>query len=149
MAVFGRFSSENLQRGLTTRLRVSTDDAPGKDDLGQVVIAADRAKDLVRQILDFSRRSEQEMQPVQTHLIVREVLKLLKASIPKDIEIKQRVATQNTTVLCIPTRFHQVVMNLCTNAYQAMPLGGRLEVRLEHVVITPLLRTRFPDLMRY
>lgn len=126
--------------------RMIADEAPGKEELGQVIIAATRAKDLVRQILDFSRRSEQEMQPVQTHLIVREVLRLLRASIPEDIEIRHRIAAKNTTVLCNPTRFHQVVMNLCTNAYQAMPRGGRLDVRLEPVVETSALFRRFPEL---
>lgn len=86
--------------------RALADDAPGKENLGQILIAANRAKDLVRQILDFSRRSDQDMQAVQTHLIVKEALKLLRDTIPENVDIKDRLASKNTTALCNPTRFH-------------------------------------------
>jgi PAS domain S-box-containing protein len=134
--------------GYADLARMALDDSePAQEDLAQVIIAATRAKDLVRQILDFSRKSDQDVQPVATHLIVREALRLLRASIPENVEIRQRIATRNTTVLCNPTRFHQVVMNLCTNAWQAMPQGGRLEVRLEAVTVNPVLRSRHPELV--
>jgi signal transduction histidine kinase len=134
--------------GYADLARIALDEnVPAQEDLAQVIIAATRAKDLVRQILDFSRKSEQDMQPVATHLIVREALRLLRASLPENVEIRQRVATRNTTVLCNPTRFHQVVMNLCTNAFQAMPQGGRLEVRLEPVAVNDALRSRYPELL--
>ena len=134
--------------GYADLARMALDDnIPAQEDLAQVIIAATRAKDLVRQILDFSRKTEQDMQPVATHLIVREALRLLRASLPENVEIRQRIATRNTTVLCNPTRFHQVVMNLCTNAFQAMPQGGSLEVRLEPVAVTQALRSRYPELV--
>lgn len=133
--------------GYTTLAQKAMDDeAPGQEDLAQVLIAAHRAKDLVRQILDFSRRSEEDLQPVQFNIVVKEVLKLLRASIPENVEIQQRIINGNTMVLCSPTRLHQVVMNLCTNAYQAMPWGGRLVVGLEYVVVTPDMRSCYPDL---
>jgi len=82
-----------------------------------------RAKELVKQILTFSRQSEQQRQPVQIHLIVKEVLKLLRASIPTTIAIKQDVVDCGM-VMADPTQIHQVLMNLCTNAYHAMRRPG-------------------------
>ena len=134
--------------GYADLARMALDDgAPAQEDLAQVIIAATRAKHLVRQILDFSRKSENDRQLVATHQIVLEALRLLRASLPENVEIRQWIATRNTTVLCDPSRFHQVVMNLCTNAYQAMPQGGRLEVRLEPVDVAPALRSRCPELV--
>ncbi|BCO10023.1 hypothetical protein GF1_23990 [Desulfolithobacter dissulfuricans] len=116
-------------------------------DLGQVLKAGERAKNLVQQILTFSRQAEQECHPVQVHLIVKEALKLLRASIPKTIEIRQRICTEDTTILADPTKIHQVMMNLCTNAYQAMrDHGGVLEVRLEPVAVNADLVRMNPEL---
>ncbi|KAB2889980.1 MAG: response regulator [Desulfobulbaceae bacterium] len=134
--------------GYADLARMAMDDGvPAQEDLAQVIIAATRAKHHVRQILDFSRKSENDRQLVATHQIVLEALRLLRASLPENVEIRQWIATRNTTVLCDPSRFHQVVMNLCTNAYQAMPQGGRLEVRLEPVEVDPALRSRYPELV--
>ncbi len=111
-----------------------TDDDRARADIDQVIKAGERAKNLVRQILTFSRQTEQECQPVQIHLIVKEALKLLRASIPKTIEIRQDISTKDTTILADPTKIHQLMMNLCTNAYQAMRgKGGVLDVQLKAV----------------
>ena len=97
-------------------------------DLKQVLLAAERARQLVRQILAFSRRTEQEVHPLQVSLVIKEALKLLRASIPSTIEIKQDIAS-NSTVLADPTQIHQIIMNLCTNAYHAMrETGGILAI---------------------
>lgn len=97
----------------------------------QVISAAIRAKNLVNQILLFSRQSELEMKPVQLEMIVKEALKLLRSTIPSIIEIKQNVSSDSGTVLADSTQIHQIVMNLCTNAYHAMKIeGGILEVSL-------------------
>jgi signal transduction histidine kinase/ActR/RegA family two-component response regulator len=85
----------------------------------EVLKAGGRARDLVRQILTFSRQAEQERKPLQVHLLVKEDLKLLRASIPTTIEIRQDVRDCGL-VLADPTQIHQVLMNLCTNAYHAM-----------------------------
>jgi len=89
------------------------------EDLNQVYRAAERARELVKQILTFSRRGEQEKKPLQMALIVKEAMKLLRASIPSTIDIRQNIDSQ-ATVLADPTQIHQVLMNLCTNAYQAI-----------------------------
>jgi CheY-like chemotaxis protein len=113
---------------------VSDENAEARDHLGEVLKASFRARDLVRQILTFSRRTESEFAPVDVHLIVREALKLLRASLPSTIELRH-TGGRPGRVLGDPTQIHQIVMNLCTNAYQAMPEGGTLEVALEHANI--------------
>lgn len=105
---------------------------PARADLEQIITAAHRAKDLVRQILTFSRQNEEERKPVLIHLIVKEALKLMRASIPSTIEIHEVIAPSVGAVLCDPTQIHQVLMNLCTNASHAMKdKGGILEVKLD------------------
>ncbi len=102
------------------------------DDLDQVIKAGNRAKDLVRQILTFSRQTEDEFIPVQVSLIVKEALKLLRSSLPSSIEIRQVISDSSLTVFADPSQIHQVLMNLCTNAFKAMrEKGGLLEIRLE------------------
>ena len=108
--------------------------SPAQADLEQVVRAGLRAKEMVQQILTFSRRTEQKVQPLLLQPIVKESLKLLRASIPTTIELRQQVAEECGMVLADPTQIHQVVMNLCTNGYQAMrEKGGVLGVTLEPV----------------
>jgi PAS domain S-box-containing protein len=102
----------------------------------QVLAAGQRAKDLVKQILAFSRQAEEERRPVRLDPIVREALKLLRASLPSTIEIRQYIAPDMGYVMADPTQIHQVLMNLCTNAHHAMiDTGGVLEVRLESTTI--------------
>ncbi|HSO61977.1 MAG TPA: GAF domain-containing protein [Desulfobacterales bacterium] len=105
-------------------------------NLAEVLKASFRARDLVRQILTFSRQTETEFGPIQIKLIVKETLKLLRASLPSTIQVRQDLAS-NGLVLGDPTQLHQVVLNLCTNAYQAMfERGGILEVSLSETLIT-------------
>ena len=107
-----------------------------EDNLNQVLSAGHRAKELVRQILAFSRMSEKERRPVDIRPIVNEALKLLRASIPSTIEIDRKIERRQTTILADPTQIHQVVLNLCTNAVHAMEdEGGVLQVTMEPVVI--------------
>ncbi len=92
--------------------------------------ASIRAKELVHQILTISRQDAYEKYPVQIHLIVKEVAKLIRATLPASIEIKTRVS-KCKPVLAEATQIHQVLMNLCINAYHAMSdTGGTLEVSL-------------------
>jgi signal transduction histidine kinase/ActR/RegA family two-component response regulator len=106
-------------------------ESPARESLGHVLLAADRARELVEQILAFSRQVEQEQRPLPIHLIVREALKLLGASLPSTIAIRESVDPDAGLVLADATQIHQVVLNLCTNAYHAMrEKGGILDVRL-------------------
>ncbi|MBW1739924.1 MAG: response regulator [Deltaproteobacteria bacterium] len=107
---------------------------PAWDDLEEVRKACLRAKDLVGQLLTFTRQREQERRAVQISPIVKETLKLLRAFLPATTEIRQNIETHLDTVLADPTQIHQVLMNLCTNAAHAMRAqGGVLEVSLTDV----------------
>lgn len=100
------------------------------DDLRRVMEAALRAKDLVKQILTFSRQTEHERFPLSPEPIVKEALKLLRASLPSTIEIRYDIHSKSE-ILADPTHIHQIVINLCTNAAWAMrEHGGVLEVSL-------------------
>jgi len=94
------------------------------ENLAAIFEAGMRARDLVRQILTFSRQTEHELKPVRIDLIVREAIKFLRASFPATIQIVDRVDKKSGLVMADPTQLHQIVMNLCTNAYQAMAETG-------------------------
>ena len=104
--------------------------------LQEVLMAGQRAKKLIQQILTFSRQTEQERKPVQLSLVVKEVLSLLRASLPSTIEIQQQINTVADTIWADPTQIHQVLMNLSTNAAHAMrDTGGVLDVCLDAVEV--------------
>ncbi len=99
-------------------------------NLDNILIAGDRAKHLVHQILTFSRRTEQEFKPIQVRPIVKEALKLIRASLPSTITISMNIQS-TSIILGDPTQIHQVLMNLCTNAGHAIRNeGGILKVEL-------------------
>ncbi len=103
-------------------------------DIEQINHAALRAKDLVKQILTFSRQMEVEKKPSDLKDIIEEVLNLVRASLPRNIEIVADLDQQCGTVMVDTTQIHQVIMNLCTNASHAMtPEGGTLTISLEEV----------------
>ena len=113
-------------------------DDPVRQNLTQVLKAANRAKELVNQILTFSRHREQEREPVEIVPIVKEALELMRASLPSTIEIRQSilVPAERSRVLADSTQIHQVIMNLCTNAADAMSeTGGTLEVTLVEIMV--------------
>ncbi len=106
-----------------------------KGYMEEIQKAANRAKVMVQQILTFSRKGEQESQPLQVDLIVREVFKLIRSSIPSSIIMQMDISTK-AKVLADPSQFHQVVMNLCTNAYQSMVDGeGEIRVLLQEITL--------------
>lgn len=107
---------------------------PVRDDLQHVIKAAGRGKELVQQILAFSRQIEQERKPVFVHHIVKEVVKLLAATIPSNIHISTQIDSQMGAVIADPVQIHQVIMNLCVNAAYAMKeAGGVLTLELDTV----------------
>ena len=107
-----------------------------RKNLAEVLKAAELAKGLVQQILTFSRLSEKERKPLMIQPIIKESLKLLRASLPSTIEIRQNIDNECGAILADPTQIYQVMMNLCTNAYHAMrEKGGILEVTLTEMDI--------------
>lgn len=108
-------------------------DSKIRDHVNMVLKAGKRARDLVSQILAFSRKAAQERMPTQFHLILKEVLNLLRATLPASIEIREQITMESDMVRIDPTQMHQVVMNLCANASHAMDEeeGGVLEAILQ------------------
>jgi PAS domain S-box-containing protein len=118
-----------------------------KRNLDEVLVAGQRAKELVQQILAFSRQTEQERQPLELQLVVKEVCKFLRATLPATIEIRQNFTEAPTIILGDPIQMHQVVMNLCANAEHAMrESGGLLELKVDHVRGEPDGIGAHPDL---
>ncbi len=100
-------------------------------DLQYILKAAHRAKELVEQILLFAKQGEKEHRPLSLQLLVREALKLLRPSIPTTVEIQQHVNDSCEKVRADSSQIHQVIVNLCTNAWQAMEeKGGKLTIEL-------------------
>ena len=103
------------------------------NNLQEVLAAGERAKDLINQILAFSRQNEQDLKPLQLKLIVKEALKLIRATLPSTIEIHQDLQS-DAAILGDQIKIHQVLMNLCTNASHAMQeKGGLLTVSLSEI----------------
>jgi len=114
------------------------DDAELAENLQEIIRACRRAADLVRQILTFGRRTLEERQLLRPRVIVAETLKLLRASLPAEVRIERDLDQDTGPVLAHPAQLQQVVMNLCTNAFQAMgQRGGTLRVRLRSAVVVP------------
>jgi len=110
---------------------------PGTDPAGAsltaVLKATDRGKELVKQILTFSQNGEQEYRPLQLSHHVEQALKLVKVSMPKNIEVRRNIDNESGVVFADPTQIHRMLLNLCTNAAQAMEQGGKLEVSVKGV----------------
>ena len=115
---------------------LARDDSPAGSlvgrDINQVIKASHRAKDLVKRILAFSRQAECEPIFLQPAIVVEETLKMLRSSLPSTIAIHQNLAPDTGAILADPTQIHQIIMNLCTNAFHAMEeTGGILSVTVK------------------
>jgi signal transduction histidine kinase len=116
-------------------------------NLTQVLKAGERARDLVKQILVFSRRTPQESRPLHISSVIKETLKLLRASLPATISIQESLSAPSAMVFADQTQVQQVLMNLASNAAHAMrENGGVLEVKLEEVNLNKEGLVRHPDL---
>jgi len=112
------------------------EDSPLRNSLLEILAGTTRARELVTQILTFSRQTEHELKPVNICLIVEEALKLIRSSLPSTIAINQVIDHTCGKVMADATQIHQVVMNLVTNAYHAMlEEGGRLTVSLKQMAL--------------
>jgi len=105
-------------------------------ELNEALKAANRAKDLVKQILAFSRQTDEERMPVRASLVAKEAVKFIRATIPATIEIKTRIDDKSGAVLANSVELHQIIMNLCTNAQHAIgEQAGLLEVAVQNTEI--------------
>ena len=128
-------------------LELPREDDPLRHNLSEVMRAGKRARDLVDQILVFSRKTKQERKPIQMAPVVKEALRMLRSSLPSTIEIRQNIDTEPATLVSDPTEIHRVLMNLCTNAAHAMRDEiGVLEVSLTDVEIDAQAAAMYPDL---
>jgi nitrogen-specific signal transduction histidine kinase/ActR/RegA family two-component response regulator len=140
----------NLLSAILGNAQLAQLQAPGspemRESLGAILAAGRRARDLVQQILAFSRRQEQKRVPMQLHMVVREALGLLRASLPAAVEFRSNIAVA-APVLANASEIHQVTMNLCTNAWHALPGGtGVIQVELADCEVGEELAGQHPDL---
>ena len=118
-----------------------------QNNLPLVLKAAARGRGLARQIITFSRRSEQELRPVRLTPLLKETVKFLRSSLPASIEIRESLTADSDVVRSDPSQVHQILMNLCTNAAHAMrEKGGLLTVELSCEDIDKAAAVDFPGL---
>jgi len=122
-------------------------DSPVRPDLDNIFQAANRAKELVRQILSFSRKGEQELHPITPQTIIKETVKLLRSTIPTTIEIRQNIDQDCPIIVADPTQLHQVLLNLATNAIHAMDEKGLLSIGLNKTMLSEEDLRQNPDLL--
>ena len=117
-------------------------------NLDKVLLACYRARDLINQILTFSRQNELELKPIQISRVIREVLKLLQATLSSTIEIRQNIGSESCHILADPSQIHQLLLNLCTNAAHAMEeSGGTLAVSTRALLLDDQNIDEFPELI--
>ncbi|OGD18394.1 MAG: hypothetical protein A2W03_06705 [Candidatus Aminicenantes bacterium RBG_16_63_16] len=120
---------------------------PARRSLPLVLQAANRGKELVKQIITFSRQREWDRKPLEVAPIVKEGMKFLHSTVSKDITIHETIASDCGPVLADPSQVHQILVNLCQNAALAMAgCPGHLEVKLEPIEVDTALAARHPDL---
>jgi len=129
-------------------LRSTAEGSNAPEYLEYVLEAAQRGRDLVKQIITFSRQREQTREPVRIAPVIREALKLLKSSLPKSVEIRANTEDDpSSRMLADPSQIHQVLMNLCSNAALAMrEKGGTLKVSLLSVDVDQEAASSHSDL---
>ncbi len=130
----------NILAAILGYAEMAKDDSPPDSsvakDLEKVLDAGFRAKELVQQILSFSRQADTQCIHVQPATIVNEVIKMLRPSLPSTIKINSEISPHVETIFVDPTRVHQVIMNLCTNAFHAMEEnGGTLDIILQEKIL--------------
>ncbi len=115
--------------------------------LDRIAASSQRARELVRQILTFSRKNEGERVAQRLNAVVAEALRLLRSTLPAMVDLEAHIAADTPPVRADATQIHQVVLNLCTNAWHAMPpRGGKIVVRLDACTLTPTQAGAHPDL---
>jgi len=131
----------NILLGIVGHAELVLREAPlgdqSREDLQRVLKAAERGRELVKRILQFSRDTEVLRVPLRLERTLDEAIRLLRASLPSTIEIRAELDPATPVVMSDETQIHQIIMNLGTNAAHAMPDGGTLTIRLEPFAATP------------
>lgn len=140
----------NILTAIIGYTEVAIDEAEPKtlvqECLQEISRAGIRARDLVNQILAFARQKEQELKPTRMDTVAKEVLKLLRSTLPVTIDIEHSIENESV-IMADPAQIHQIIMNLCTNASHAMGEdGGTLKVSLNNEQLDSAFTDQFPDL---
>ncbi len=137
-AIMGHAELASMQMGQNTKADAY---------IAEVLHACDRAKDLVAQILSFSRQSDSELKPLQISIVVKEALRLIRATLPTTISISKQIDDQDSIIIGNATQIHQILMNLCANAAHAMKTtGGTLSVSMsKYNISTDALVSTWPS----
>lgn len=126
------------------------DDVPEKNpahlNLKEINIASKRGKNIVGQLLSFSRKRALERKPVHIIPIIKDSLNLLRATIPTSIDIRQNIQTADDTVLADPTQIHQIMMNLVANSSHAIEAEGVIEIGIDNIVLNEETCTHYTGL---
>lgn len=126
-------------------LRPLAQTAQDRSLLDTLLKSAERGADLVKQVLSFARGIEGQRITVNVVHLVRDLVKVMKETFPKSIEINLERASKAWTVTGDPTQIHQVVLNLCVNARDAMPKGGKLTISIENLVLDETYAAMNPE----
>lgn len=120
---------------------------PLRHNLSRILEAADRAKNLVLQILAFSRKTQPSFQPLNLTTLIQEAFKLLRPTLPSTIDIQTRISNQSAVIMGDPTQVQQVLINLCANAAHAMrEHGGTLTIEAETVTLDEAQAAMYPEI---
>jgi PAS domain S-box-containing protein len=114
-------------------MRLGVSDADRTRWLSMIKENAERGADLVRQVLTFARGMQGERVTVQLKHVIKEAVAVLKQTLPKNISVKSDISSSLWTISADPTQIHQVLMNVCINARDAMPTGGTLTIKAENI----------------
>ncbi len=127
--------------------RACPNDSKVQSYLSNLHEASKRAKNLVQQILSFSRQGNSEMHPIDISRVINEALRMIRVSVPTTIEISQNIPANPGTIYANETQIHQIIMNLCANSCHAMEeTGGSLEIDLIPAIISSEDFSNYPDL---
>ena len=141
----------NIMSIIIGNIELVMEDVPASDpireSLSEIQTAGLRAAAIVKQLLDFSRSTDQALTPTAMAPVINETLDFLRSTIPATITIRKELNEKDTVALADPVRMHQVVMNLCINAFHAMETtGGELTVGLRNVLLSKVAARLHPDL---
>ena len=121
--------------------------SPAHSNLEEIKTASLRAKNIVRQLLSFSRKVEQKMHPIEIARVIKDALKFLRSTIPTTIDVKQDIKVTDETIFADPTQINQIMMNICINASHAMEeTGGTFKVSVEKVILDDNSAKEYPKL---
>jgi len=121
--------------------------SPAYSKLKEIKTASLRASNIVKQLLSFSRKTGNKLQPIHITSVIKDALKFLRSTIPTFIEIDQEFSTTDEIILADPTQINQIVMNLCINASHAMEqTGGNFKVIVEKMILDDHSAKAYPNL---